>query len=151
MKKVILFLAVSLFSGFTALNASADSLIPGADYSGSVDSSVMGVSQTLMQIGASDRSHANYIAIRSGAANSRNNTVATSADWQFGSSQSENVWKQWRTLEDTGNVTGLVVGDCRGDNSSDAYRSAMGQNRDGFLKENLVSNADCQKNHATLK
>ncbi|MDP6712814.1 MAG: hypothetical protein QGG38_09080, partial [Nitrospinaceae bacterium] len=68
MKKVILFLAVSLFSGFTALNASADSLIPGADYSGSVDSSVMGVSQTLMQIGASDRSHANYIAIRSGAA-----------------------------------------------------------------------------------
>ena len=55
------------------------------------------------------------------------------------------------TLEDAGVVTGMVIGDCRGDNSSDAYRSAMGQNRDGFLKENLVSNADCQINHATLK
>jgi|TARA_B100000959_G_scaffold131551_2_gene137913 hypothetical protein len=151
MKKVISFLAISLFLGFTALNANADSLIPGANYSGSVDSSVMGVGQTLMQFGANDRAHANYVAVRSGAAQARNNTISTSADWQFGSSQSENVWKQWRTLEDTGNVTGLVVGDCRGDNSSDTYRRTMGQNRDGYMTEHLVSNADCQKNHATLK
>lgn len=151
MKKVILFLAISLFLGFTALNASADAVIPGSNYSGAVDSSVMSVGQTLMQIGATDRIHADYVAIRSGAADQKNNTLGTSADWQFGSSQTENSWKQWRTLEDTGDVTGMVVGDCRGDNSSDAYRRSMGQNRDGYWKENLVSNAQCQKNHPTLK
>ncbi len=75
-----------------------------------------------MQIGAADRAHANYINQSSGAAIPRNGARGTRADWQFGSSQTENVQKSWKTVEDAGNVTGLVVGDCRGDNSSNAYR-----------------------------
>ena len=46
------------------------------------------------------------------------------ADFQWGSSQTEQSWKQWRTVEDVGVVVGLVNGDCRGDNSNDAYRKA---------------------------
>ncbi len=149
MKKAILFVAVSAFVGFTALSASADDMVPGA-YLNQVDPSVM-YGTPILEMGAADRQHVNRMNRAHGAAASRGSDRDRQADWQFGSSQSENVWKQWRTLEDTGNVTGLVVGDCRGDNSSNAYRSAMGQNRDGFLKENLVSNADCQINHATLK
>ena len=52
-------------------------------------------------------------------------------------------------MEESGVVTGLVVGDCRGDNSSDSYRRQMHQNPKGYLKEKLVSNEQCDKNHAT--
>ena len=52
-------------------------------------------------------------------------------------------------VEDTGNVTGLVVGDCRGDNSSNAYRAQMNQSRKGFMPEPLVSQTQCQENHPT--
>ena len=64
---------------------------------------------------------------------------------QFGSSQTENVWKSWKTVEDAGNVTGLVVGDCRGDNSSNAYRAQMNQNRNGYLKEILFLTLSVKK------
>ncbi len=39
----------------------------------------------------------------------------------------------------------------RGDNSSDEYRKAMNQNRNGFDTEKLVSSAACGENHTTLK
>ena len=105
-----------------------------------------------MQIGATDRAHANYINTRSGAGRaSHNSGSGGGADFQWGSSQTENVWKAWRTVEDTGNVTGLVLGDCRGDNFSNAYRAQMNQNRKGFMSEPLVSQTQCQENHPTNK
>ena len=76
---------------------------------------------------------------------------SVNSDYQFGESQSDQSWKSWRTLEDVGVVVGLVPGDCRGDNSDDVYRKQMGQNRDGYMKEPLVSQADCDKIHATVK
>jgi hypothetical protein len=48
-------------------------------------------------------------------------------------------WIKHKTTSDAGNVTGLVVGDCRGDNSSNAYRAQMNQSRKGFMSEPLVS------------
>jgi len=50
----------------------------------------------------------------------------------------------------------LVPGDCRGDNSDDAYRKQMNAPRidpmgNPYMKENLVSQSDCEINHATLK
>jgi len=112
----------------------------------------MSVGKTQMQIGATDRAHANYINARSGAGRSHSNTGnGGGSDFQWGSSQTENVWKAWRTVEDAGNVTGLVVGDCRGDNSSNAYRAQMNQSRKGFMSEPLVSQTQCQENHPTNK
>ena len=112
----------------------------------------MSVGKTQMQIGATDRAHANYINARSGAGRSHSNTGnGGGSDFQWGSSQTENIWKAWRTVEDAGNVTGLVVGDCRGDNSSNAYRTQMNQSRKGFMPEPLVSQAQCQENHPTNK
>ena len=76
----------------------------------------MNVGKTQIQIGAQDRAHANYINSRSGAGRSSANAGSGGgADFQWGSSQTENIWKQWRTLKDTGNVKGLIVADCRGD------------------------------------
>lgn len=128
--------------------ASADEVLPGAGIG--VDQSVMGVGQTMMQMGASDRAATNRV-------NSMSRTImsapgaAVNTDHQFGQSQSDQSWKQWKTVEDVGVVVGLVPGDCRGDNSDDAYRKQMGQSRDGFMKENLVSNAQCEVDHPTLK
>mgnify|MGYP000105386772 CR=1 FL=1 len=112
----------------------------------------MSVGKTQMQIGATDRAHANYINTRSGAGRaSHNSGSGGGADFQWGSSQTKNVWEAWRTVEDAGNVTGLVVGDCRGDNSSNAYRAQMNQSRKGFMPEPLVSQTQCQENHPTNK
>ena len=156
MKKVIMLFVVCLFLGFNVLNASADVLVTGG-YS-NVDQSVMGARtsgeafRSQVQIGATDRVHANYINARSGAGRSHSNTGnGGGSDFQWGSSQAENVWKAWRTVEDAGNVTGLVVGDCRGGNSSNAYRAQMNQSRKGFMPEPLVSQAQCQENHPTNK
>ena len=49
----------------------------------------------------------------------------------------------------------MVVGDCRGDNSDDSYRKQMNDNRidpfgNPYMQENLVSQADCEVNHATM-
>ena len=90
----------------------------------------MSVGKTQMQIGATDRAHANCINTRSGAGRTLHNSGnGGEADFQWGSSQTENVWKAWRTVEDTGNVTGLVVGNCRGDNSTDPYFKRMNISR----------------------
>ncbi len=149
MKKVILFLAVSAFVGFTALNASADETIPGQYYQ-SNHPSVTGVGQTMMQMGAQDRALTNALNLASGAARSRSSVTAVGSDYQFGSSQTEQSWNQWKTVEDTGVVVGLVPGDCRGDNSDDSYRKQMNQNRNGYMVENLVSQADCEVDHKTM-
>ena len=152
MKKVTMFLTVCSFLGLNALNASADVLVTGAYAQQNNANQVMSVGKTQMQIGATDRAHANYINARSGAGRSHSNTGnGGGSDFQWGSSQTENVWKAWRTVEDAGNVTGLVVGDCRGDNSSNAYRAQMNQSRKGFMPEPLVSQTQCQENHPTNK
>ena len=152
MKKVTMFLTVCSFLGLNALNAGADVLVTGAYAQQNNANQVMSVGKTQMQIGATDRAHANYINTRSGAGRaSHNSGSGCGADFQWGSSQTENVWKAWRTVEDTGNVTGLVVGDCRGDNSSNAYRAQMNQSRKGFMPEPLVSQTQCQENHPTNK
>ena len=150
MKKAILFIAVSAFVGFTALSASADETIPGQYYQ-SNHPSVTGVGQTMMQMGAKERVLSNATNLASGAANSRSSVSYSGSDYQFGSSQSDQSWKQMRTVEDAGVVVGLVPGDCRGDNSDDSYRKAMNQNRNGYMKELLVSQSQCEGYHPTIK
>jgi hypothetical protein len=152
MKKVMMFLTICSFLGLNALNIGADVLVTGGYSQQNNANQVMSVGKTQMQIGAADRAHANYINTRSGAGRSHSNTGnGGGSDFQWGSSQTENVWKAWRTVEDTGNVTGLVVGDCRGDNSTDAYFQQMNISRKGYDKENLVTQAQCEGNHKTNK
>ena len=150
MKKSVSLVAVFAFFMVVGLGsvASADELLTGANIP--VDQSVMGVGQTMVQMGARDRA-------MTSAVNNMSRTImnapgsSVNSDYQFGESQSDQSWKSWRTLEDVGVVVGLVAGDCRGDNSDDVYRKQMGQNRDGFMNEPLVSQADCDKIHATVK
>ena len=154
MKKTILFLAVSAFVGVLGLGsiASADELVPGQYVQ--QDGSVMGVGQTMMQMGASTRTITNATNLSSQAGSSRGQS-GVNADYQFGSSQSEQSWKAARTIEEA-QVHGLVPGDCQGENSDGAYRKQMNDNRiDPFgvpyMKEILVSNAQCAGYHPTLK
>ena len=151
MKKAILFVAVSAFVGFMAMGsiASADDVVPG-QY-GQSDASVMGVGQTMMQMGAHDRTLTNAVNLASGAGKSRGSTGPINTDYQFGSSQTDQSWKQMRSVEDAGVVVGLVPGDCRGDNSDDSYRKAMNQNRNGYMKEPLISQSDCEGYHKTYQ
>jgi hypothetical protein len=148
MKKSLI-LAVALFAvlGFTAV-ASADELLPGS-YS-QQDSSVMGVGQTMVQMGAHQRTLTNAVNRASRADRSRNSASGINVDFQFGSSQTDQSWKAARTVEEA-QVRGLVAGDCQGDNSTEAYRKQMNQNRKGYTKENLVSNSACGEYHPTLK
>lgn len=152
MKKAILFVAVSAFVGFMAMGsiAVADDVVPGSY--GQTNQNVMGVGQTIMQMGSGARTLTNAINLASGAGKSRanSNTGASGGDYQFGSSQYEQSWKAARTVEEA-EVHGLVPGDCQGENSDDMYRKQMNQNRNGFRKELLVSNAQCDSNHPTLK
>ena len=152
MKKTILFVAVSAFVGFLSMGSivSADSVVPGS-YSSNDGAGVMGVGQTMTQMGASQRVLSNATNLASGAGTARSSVSYSGSDYQFGSSQSEQSWKQWRTLEDTGVVVGLVPGDCRGDNSDDSYRKQMNQNRNGYMKEPLISQADCELVHKTYQ
>ena len=155
MKKVFTFVAVSALAFALSSIASADSTIPGA-YAQDNNAQVMGVGQTMMQMGAHDRALTNAANLRSRAASSRSSATGVNVDYQFGSSQTEQSWKQWKTAEDAGVVVGLVPGDCRGDNSDDAYRKQMNAPRidpfgNPYMTERLVSQADCEKNHATLK
>ena len=154
MKKAIFFVAVSALVGFLGFSsiASADDVIPGA-YS-QQDQSVMGVGQTMMQMGASTRVITNATNLRSQAGNSRRQ-LGVNSDFQFGSSQSEQSWKAARTVEEA-QVVGLVPGDCRGDNSDGKYRAQMNDKRidpfgNPYMVEKLISQADCEVNHATLK
>ena len=148
MKRVITFVSVSAFVGVLALGsiASADNNIPGA-YAQSNNQHVMGVGQTMMQMGAQQRALTNASNLRSQAGVARN-IAGVKQDYQFGSSQTEQSWKQWRSVEDAGVVVGLVPGDCRGDNSKGPRIDPFGN---PYMKENLVSQADCEINHATLK
>ena len=152
MKKVILFVVVSAFLSFMALGsvATADDVIPGSY--GQSDASVMGVGETVMQFGAGARTLTNAVNLASGAGRSRanSNTGAGGGDYQFGSSQTEQSWKAAKTIEEA-QVHGLVAGDCQGENSDAAYRKQMNQNRKGYMKEVLVSNAQCGVYHPTLK
>lgn len=154
MKKAILFATVSAFAGFLGLGsvASADDVLPGAYVQN--DASVMGVGQTMMEMGAATRTITNATNLRSQAANSRRQ-VGVNSDYQFGSSQSEQSWKAAKTVEEA-QVRGLVPGDCQGDNSDGKYRSQMNDRRidpfgNPYMKENLVSNAQCAEYHPTLK
>jgi len=90
--------------------------------------------------------------LASGAGRSRanSNTGSGGGDYQFGSSQYEQSWKAAKTVEEA-QVHGLVAGDCQGENSDAAYRKQMNQNRKGYMKEVLVSNAQCGVYHPTLK
>ena len=150
MKKSVSLVAVFAFLMVVGLGsvASADELLTGASVP--VDQSVMSVGQTMVQMGARDRA-------MTSAVNNMSRTIMSTpgagvnSDYQFGQSQSDQSWKAWRSVEDVGVVVGLVPGDCRGDNSGDAYRKAMGQNRKGYMKEPLVSQGDCEKDHATVK
>ena len=151
------FLAVSFLFSFTAMNASADSVLPGS-YVNIPTAQVMNIGKTsgaafrtIVQIGAADRAHANYVNQRSGAGRSLSNAGnGGGADFQWGESQQENSWKAAKTVEEA-QVFGLVAGDCQGDNSDGKYRAQMNQNRKGYLSEPLVSNAQCQENHSTLQ
>ena len=152
MKKVLTIVAV----GALALSsvASADTNIPGA-YDQDNNAQVMGVGQTMMQMGAQTRAITNASNLRHRAASARSQ-VGVNSDYQFGSSQTEQSWKQWKTVEDAGGVVGLVVGDCRGDNSDGKYRAQMNDKRidpfgNPYMKENLVSQADCENYHPTIK
>ena len=154
MKKILTFVAVSALALALSSIASADTNVPGA-YDQDNNAQVMGVGQTIMQMGAHDRALTNAANLASRAGTSRAQSGVNS-DYQFGSSQTEQSWKQWKTAEDAGVVVGLVPGDCRGDNSDDAYRKQMNAPRidpfgNAYMKENLVSQADCAKNHATLQ
>ena len=74
MKKVMMLFVVCLFLGFNALNASADVLVTGAYAQQNNANQVMSVGKTQMQIGATDRVHANYINARSGAGRASHNS-----------------------------------------------------------------------------
>ena len=154
MKKVLTIVAVSAFVGLLSFGsiASADDVIPGAY--GQQDQSVMGVGQTMMQMGANTRVLTNATNLASQAGNSRRQ-MGVNSDFQFGSSQSEQSWKAARTVEEA-EVVGLVPGDCRGDNSDGKYRAQMNDNRidpfgNPYTKEILVSQSDCEIYHPTLK
>ena len=94
MKKVMMLFVVCLFLGFNALNTCADVLVTGGYSQQNNANQVMSVGKTQMQIGATDRAHANYINARSGAGHSHSNTSnGGGSDFQWGSSQTENIWK----------------------------------------------------------
>ncbi|PIR01056.1 MAG: hypothetical protein COV66_04345 [Nitrospinae bacterium CG11_big_fil_rev_8_21_14_0_20_45_15] len=152
MKRKAILAIVAVGSMIFASSASADELLPGA-YA-QRDASVMGVSKTMVEIGARDRVLTNAVNLASRADMSRSNASGPiNIDYQFGSSQQDQSWKSAtlnRSIEE-GRVVGLIPGDCRGDNSDDKYRQMMNQNRDGYTPEPLVSNAQCAEDHPTLK
>ncbi len=150
MKKKALLLAVCFAAvlAFGANSAVADDVIPG-QYA-QQDQSVMSVGQTMMQMGAKQRALTDAVNRASRAHLSRSSDVGINVDQQFGSSQSDQSWKAAKTVEEA-QVRGLVAGDCQGDNSTDAYRKQMNQNRKGYMKENLVPNSMCAEIHPTLK
>ena len=98
MKKTILFLAVSVFVGFLSMGSivAADSVVPGS-YSSNDGAGVMGVGQTMMQMGAHNRTLTNAVNLASGAGKSRSSVTYSGSDYQFGSSQTDQSWKQMRT------------------------------------------------------
>ena len=154
-KLIVVALGLAFIATFSISIASADVLVTGG-YS-NVDQSVMGprtsgtAFRTQVQIGASARQHTAALDQASGAGRSMSNAGSGGgADFQWGQSQTEQSWKAAKTVEEA-QVFGLVAGDCQGDNSDSKYRAQMNQNRKGYMSEPLVSNAQCQENHATLQ
>ena len=138
----------------TASTAVADELVPLA-YA-HTDSSVMGGTTsgdrfvTMMEMGASARRHTAALDVASGAGRSHSNAGnGGGADFQWGSSQTDQSWKKAKTVEEA-QVRGLVPGDCGGENTTDTYRRQMNQNRKGYLQEPVISNSQCGAYHATL-
>ena len=134
--------------------ASADDMVPGAY--GQVDQSLMSqrtsgpAFRTQMQIGAADRVAASRVNIGSGAGRSLSNAGnGGGADFQWGSSQTDQSWKKAKTVEEA-QVRGLVPGDCGGENTTDAYRAQMNQHRKGYLQDLVISNSQCGEYHKTL-
>lgn len=148
-KKAMLVVASFILAMFVGIgSAVADEVMPGAAIW--QDPSVMGVGKTMMEMGATDRARTEALNRNSGSMMARHVTGGLNQDYQFGSSQSNQSWKQEKTVEEA-SVVGLVPGDCRGDNSDDRYRRAMNQSRDGYMKETLVPNSMCADIHPTLK
>ena len=150
MNKKVLFLASCGFvvaAFMVAPVVSADEMVPGA-YA-QQDQSVMSVGQTIVQMGARDRALTDAVN-RASRAQMGLEAGGHQANYQWGESQQENSWKAARTVEEA-EVHGLVANDCQGENSDDVYRKQMGQNRDGYMPEPLVSNADCGIIHKTIK
>ena len=148
MKNLIGVILSVAFVGMVS-TVSADDVIPGAY--GQPDWSVMSVGKTQMQIGATDRAHANYINTKSGAGRALSNAGnGGGADFQWGQSQTEQSWKAAKTIEEA-QVRGLVPGDCGGENTTDAYRKQINQNRKGYMSEPVISNAMCGEYHPTLQ
>ncbi len=151
MNKKALFLAVCFMAvlAFGVNSAIADEMVPGS-YS-QQDQSVMSVGQTMVQMGAKARTLTDATNRASRAHTSRNTASGINVLQQYGSSQSDQSWKAAKTIEEANMQTGIIKGDCRGENSDGAYRKQMNQNRKGYMTEKLVSNAQCDKNHPTLK
>lgn len=151
MKKVMMLMSACMLLSLNALNASADNTVPGAYAQSNNANQVMNVGKTQMMIGAQDRAHANYVNQRSGAGRSKANSGnGGGADFQWGESQQENSWKAAKTYEEA-MAHGITAMDCQGDNSDGKYRAQMNQNREGYMSEPLVSQAQCHENHPTLK
>ncbi len=148
MKKTILIATAIAFVLSFGTVAFADTVLPGA-YA-QQDQSVMGVGQTMMELGASARAATNLTNIKSRAHLSRSSNIGFNVDYQFGQSQTDQSWKAAQTVEEA-QVRGLVAGDCQGDNSTDAYRRQMNQDRKGYLDEPLVPNSTCGDYHPTYK
>jgi hypothetical protein len=140
-------LAVTGLLSVGAVPAKADELLTG--FHTNSDKSVMGVGQTVLESGAAARAHTNMVNLRSRSENRYDTNSGVNMSQQFGSSQTDQSWKKARKVEEA-QVRGLVAGDCQGDNSTDAYRKAMGQTRAGYTTEHLVSNSQCQADHATV-
>jgi len=158
MRKVLITaLAITFGAVFyigTANTASADELVTG-QYA-NTDQSLMGertsgeIFRTQVQIGAAARRATAALDLASGAGRSYSNAGnGGGADFQWGSSQTEQSWKAAKTVEEA-QVRGLVAGDCGGENTTDQYRRQMNQHRKGYLQDLVISNAQCQENHATL-
>jgi hypothetical protein len=149
MKAILLAVCFAAVLAIGVNSAVADDLIPG-QYT-QQDQSVMGVGQTMMQMGAKQRALTDATNRASRAHMSRNTATGINVMQQFGSSQSDQSWKAAKTIEEANMQTGLIAGDCRGENSDGKYRKQMNQNRKGYMKENLVPNSMCSSNHPTLK
>ena len=148
-KSLILASVIALVAALSISTISfGDDLIPGAY--GRQDQSVMGVTKTMMDFGASDRARTDALNRATGAAFQQSQGMHGESFYQFGSSQTDQSWKAARTVEEA-QVRGLVPNDCQGDNSDAQYRKQMNQNRKGYVQEVLVSNAQCGQHHGTIK
>ena len=154
-KLIVVALGIAFIATFSISIASADVLVTGG-YS-NVDQSVMGertsgaAFRTQVQIGTNARLHTASLDIASGAGRSMSNAGnGGGADFQWGQSQTEQSWKAAKTVEEA-QVRGLVAGDCGGENTTDAYRIQMNQNRKGYMSEPVISNAMCGEYHPTLQ